>query len=140
MCYGRWDTQDHLLHNQPPINWEGADYCNFRIRDIYKPRDYMMTNLTSKEAKMPWHDIAIQIRGTSVHDVARHFVNYWNFVNFQTKIDDDRELLNLAGIRNPHYHPSRINAAKNFFKNLKFRKKTARVEPMLEMTGVVVNR
>ena len=38
---------------------------------------------------MPWHDVAIQIRGSSVHDVARHFTNYWNFVNFQTKIDND---------------------------------------------------
>ena len=49
-----------------------------------------MTNLQPNDPKMPWHDIAIQIRGSSVHDIARHFTNYWNFVNFQTKIDNDR--------------------------------------------------
>jgi phospholipase D1/2 len=50
----------------------------------------MMSNLTQKEPKMPWHDVAIQIRGPSVQDVARHFINYWNFVNFQIRIDNDR--------------------------------------------------
>ncbi len=81
--------------------WEGADFCNLRIRDVYKPRDYMMTNLAFTEPKMPWHDVAIQIRGTSVLDLSRHFTNYWNFVNFQTKIDNDRELLSLAGLHHP---------------------------------------
>lgn len=37
---------------------------------------------------MPWHDICIKISGGSVHDLARHFIQYWNFVNFQTKLDD----------------------------------------------------
>ena len=76
---------------------------------------------------MPWHDIAIQIRGSSVHDIARHFTNYWNFVNFQTKIDNDRELLNLAGIK---HQPviSKFAAAKNFFKKkLVFRRLTGKV-------------
>jgi phospholipase D1/2 len=91
ICYGRWDTQNHSLHNPDTESfWEGADYCNLRIRDIYKPRDYMMSNLTLSEPKMPWHDVAIQIQGPSVNDIARHFTNYWNFVNFQTKIDNDR--------------------------------------------------
>jgi phosphatidylserine/phosphatidylglycerophosphate/cardiolipin synthase-like enzyme len=46
---------------------------------------------------MPWHDIAVQIRGESVIDMSRHFVQYWNFVNYQTRFDD-RELLIQAGI------------------------------------------
>jgi phosphatidylserine/phosphatidylglycerophosphate/cardiolipin synthase-like enzyme len=54
---------------------------------------------------MPWHDVAVQVRGNSVHDLARHFTNYWNFVNFQTRFDD-RELLNLAGM-----HPSRRSSS-----------------------------
>lgn len=59
----------------------------------------MMSNLTFTEPKMPWHDVAIQLKGPSVNDIARHFTNYWNFVNLQTKIDDDRELLHLAGLK-----------------------------------------
>lgn len=33
-------------------------------------------------------------------DLSRHFVQYWNFVNFQTKFDD-RDLLIQAGHRQP---------------------------------------
>ena len=84
---------------------------------------------------MPWHDIAIQIRGSSVHDVARHFTNFWNFVNFQTKIDDDRELLNLAGMKH-QVTSSKLSAAKNFFKKIGFRKKTGKVEPMIDNSEV----
>ena len=67
---------------------------------------------------MPWHDVAVQIRGNSVHDLARHFISYWNFVNTQIKIDDDRELLNLAGLKETGLTESRIVKAKKFFKNL----------------------
>ena len=80
---------------------------------------------------MPWHDVAIQIRGSSVHDIARHFTDYWNFVTFQTKIDDDRELLNLAGIKH-QVSSSKFAAAKNFFKKIAFRKKSGKVEPMID--------
>jgi len=30
---------------------------------------------------MPWQDIAIQIRGDSVIDLLRHFIQYWYFVD-----------------------------------------------------------
>jgi len=113
ICYGRWDTHKHEIinHHSRPL-WEGADYCNLRTRDIYKPRDYMLSNLSDGEPKMPWHDIAIQIRGGSVQDIARHFTNYWNFVNFQTRIDNDRELLNLAGIKHGQARASKFATAK----------------------------
>lgn len=96
LCYGRWDTQQHHLHNEENI-WKGADYCNFRIADIYKPRNFLYSNLdTLNEPRMPWHDIGIQIRGLSVLDLVRHFIQYWNFVNFQTKFNE-RELLLQTG-------------------------------------------
>jgi phosphatidylserine/phosphatidylglycerophosphate/cardiolipin synthase-like enzyme len=53
-----------------------------------------------KIPRMPWHDIAVQIKGDSVIDLTRHFIQYWNFVNFQTKFND-RELLMQAGITEP---------------------------------------
>lgn len=52
---------------------------------------------------MPWHDIAVQIRGDSVIDLTRHFVQYWNFVNFQTKFND-RELLMQAGLTSTEHN------------------------------------
>lgn len=36
---------------------------------------------------MPWHDIGIQIRGDSVIDLIRHFIQYWYFVDNQ-KVKD----------------------------------------------------
>lgn len=102
VCYGRWDNQNHSLTNNLDI-WKGADFCNLRISDIYSPRNFLVSNIDHRtQPRMPWHDIAVQIQGQSVHDIARHFTDYWNFVNFQTKFDD-RELLHLSG---RHYAPS----------------------------------
>lgn len=28
---------------------------------------------------MPWHDIALQVKGSIVIDLQRHFVQYWYF-------------------------------------------------------------
>jgi phospholipase D1/2 len=46
---------------------------------------------------MPWHDVAIKIEGGSVTDLSRHFVQYWNYVNFQLNMNE-RELLMYAGL------------------------------------------
>ena len=97
-----------------------------------------MSNLIQKEPKMPWHDVAIQIRGPSVQDVARHFINYWNFVNFQIRIDNDRQLLNLAGLK--HNKTSKWAAAINFFKMLNHKKKVGKDQPMIEMTVDLTTR
>ena len=35
---------------------------------------------------MPWHDIALQMRGDSVIDLLRHFVQYWYFVKSEYKM------------------------------------------------------
>lgn len=96
ICYGRWDTSEHKLTNEKDL-WKGADFCNLRISDIYSPRNFLVSNLDFKtQPRMPWHDIAVQIRGASVHDIARHFTHYWNFVSFQTRFNE-RELLHLSG-------------------------------------------
>ena len=46
---------------------------------------------------MPWHDIAVRLTGPSVLDLSRHFIQYWNYVNFQLDMSD-RELLMYVGI------------------------------------------
>jgi phospholipase D1/2 len=101
LCYGRMDNSKHLLTDKSEDTakyWEGADYVNFRVSDIYTPRHYRLSMIDTRTVpRMPWHDIAVQIRGESVIDLTRHFVQYWNFVNFQTRFDD-RELLMQAGI------------------------------------------
>ena len=39
ICYGRWDNHKHLL-TDPGDYWDGADYNNFRTKDIYEPRKF----------------------------------------------------------------------------------------------------
>ena len=39
IAYGRWDTPQHLLID-PHLLWDGLDYNNYRIRDVYEPRNY----------------------------------------------------------------------------------------------------
>jgi len=96
ICYGRWDNQEHSLTNKNKY-WYGADFCNLRITDIYFPRNFMMCSINPRnEPRMPWHDVALQIRGNSVHDLARHFTTYWNFVKSQSKFDD-KQLLTISG-------------------------------------------
>jgi phospholipase D1/2 len=96
ICYGRWDNPDHSLTNDNNL-WSGADFCNLRITDIYFPRNFKMCSIDPRtQPRMPWHDVAIQIRGNSVHDLARHFTTFWNFVTSQMNMDDS-ELLTISG-------------------------------------------
>lgn len=44
---------------------------------------------------MPWHDIAIQIRGPAVIDLQRHFVQYWYFALRDLSDDPRDHLLNF---------------------------------------------
>lgn len=79
ICYGRWDTHDHPIYDKDQL-WQGADYVNERQRGITEPRKYWISNLDRiNEPRMPWHDIAIQLKGSAVIDLQRHFVQYWYF-------------------------------------------------------------
>jgi phosphatidylserine/phosphatidylglycerophosphate/cardiolipin synthase-like enzyme len=44
---------------------------------------------------MPWHDIALMLRGDAVIDLARHFVQYWYFVDAERVKDPYNHLRNI---------------------------------------------
>ncbi|KAI1794831.1 phospholipase D [Ganoderma leucocontextum] len=85
-CFGRWDTPQHVLVDDLEVNtetsehvWPGKDYSNPRIGDFHtlnKPFDDMYDR--SKVARMPWHDVSMQVVGQPARDLARHFVQRWN--------------------------------------------------------------
>uniref|UniRef100_A0AAR2KRR8 Phospholipase n=1 Tax=Pygocentrus nattereri TaxID=42514 RepID=A0AAR2KRR8_PYGNA len=60
--------------------WHGKDYCNFVHKDwiqLDKPfDDFIDRHITPR---MPWHDIASVVHGKAARDVARHFIQRWNF-------------------------------------------------------------
>uniref|UniRef100_A0A8C6WZ42 Phospholipase n=1 Tax=Neogobius melanostomus TaxID=47308 RepID=A0A8C6WZ42_9GOBI len=60
--------------------WHGKDYCNFVHKDwiqLEKPFDDFINRYTTP--RMPWHDIASVVHGRAARDVARHFIQRWNF-------------------------------------------------------------
>lgn len=87
-CFGRWDTPQHvLIDNGEPEGaegsqvWTGKDYSNPRIMDFHnldKPEQDMYDR--TKVARMPWHDISLQVVGQPARDICRHFVQRWNYL------------------------------------------------------------
>uniref|UniRef100_A0A6Q2Y1J3 Phospholipase n=1 Tax=Esox lucius TaxID=8010 RepID=A0A6Q2Y1J3_ESOLU len=60
--------------------WHGKDYCNFVYKDwiqLDKPFDDFIDRHT--HPRMPWHDMGSVVHGTAARDVARHFIQRWNF-------------------------------------------------------------
>ena len=47
------------------------------------------------EPRMPWHDVALQIKGPAVIDLQRHFVQYWYFAIHDLSDDPRDHVLNL---------------------------------------------
>ncbi|KAG7088566.1 hypothetical protein E1B28_012546 [Marasmius oreades] len=85
LCFGRWDTPQHVLiddHDEAERQiWPGKDYSNPRVSDFYtlnKPDEDMYDR--TKVPRMPWHDVAMQIVGQPARDLARHFVQRWNYL------------------------------------------------------------
>ncbi|XP_054242339.1 phospholipase D1 isoform X6 [Indicator indicator] len=60
--------------------WHGKDYCNFVFKDwvqLDKPFADFIDRYTMP--RMPWHDISSAVHGRAARDVARHFIQRWNF-------------------------------------------------------------
>ena len=81
MCYGRWDTNSHLLiDTDEPNTWNGTDYCNDRLRglkDVTHAENSPIDRYT--EQRMPWHDIGIKLVGPVAEDISINFIEFWNY-------------------------------------------------------------
>ncbi|KAG2237483.1 hypothetical protein INT48_005516 [Thamnidium elegans] len=83
LCFGRYDTQRHDLtdHSSHEEIFPGQDYSNPRIKDFHKVSQYDMELINKKNtARMPWHDIHTAMTGPPARDIARHFIQRWNFI------------------------------------------------------------
>ncbi|KAI0040774.1 phospholipase D, partial [Auriscalpium vulgare] len=85
LCFGRWDTPQHGLVDDPEDGqeqiWPGEDYSNGRITDFHtltKPDEDLHDR--SKVPRMPWHDVGMQVVGQPARDLARHFIQRWNYL------------------------------------------------------------
>ncbi|CAD8151474.1 unnamed protein product [Paramecium pentaurelia] len=108
LCFGRWDNQKHLLFDVHPFEqlWPQIDFSNSRVRDFFDVRNYEQTLLKENEPRMPWHDIAIQIKGDSVIDLSRHFVQYWNHVMMTKQKKKKQELIHANDLKMEGFVPT----------------------------------
>ncbi|PIA61264.1 hypothetical protein AQUCO_00300651v1 [Aquilegia coerulea] len=80
LCFGRYDTFEHKLGDFPPQIWPGKDYYNPRESEPNSWEDTMKDELDrQKYPRMPWHDVHCAVWGPPCRDIARHFVQRWNF-------------------------------------------------------------
>ncbi|KAF8936921.1 hypothetical protein BGZ58_003523 [Dissophora ornata] len=85
LCFGRYDSRTHQLSDYHPSGsgtiWPGQDYSNPRIKDFANVKEYNSELIERKLlSRMPWHDVSIGVAGQPARDIARHFVQRWNFV------------------------------------------------------------
>uniref|UniRef100_H3ACG7 Phospholipase n=1 Tax=Latimeria chalumnae TaxID=7897 RepID=H3ACG7_LATCH len=60
--------------------WLGKDYSNFITKDwveVDKPFEDFIDRC--KNHRMPWRDVASVVHGKAARDVARHFIQRWNY-------------------------------------------------------------
>eukprot|EP01135_Chromosphaera_perkinsii_P010182 Nk52_evm48s2039 gene=Nk52_evmTU48s2039 len=61
--------------------WIGKDYSNPVVKDFFNLSDPFEDSIDRWETpRMPWHDIACCMIGSAARDVARHFIERFNFV------------------------------------------------------------
>uniref|UniRef100_A0A8C7STQ7 Phospholipase n=1 Tax=Oncorhynchus mykiss TaxID=8022 RepID=A0A8C7STQ7_ONCMY len=61
--------------------WLGKDYSNFIKRDWVQLDRPFEDNIDRTEVpRMPWRDLSAALHGKAARDVARHFIQRWNFI------------------------------------------------------------
>ncbi|CAJ2662266.1 phospholipase D zeta 1-like isoform X2 [Trifolium pratense] len=80
LCFGRYDAPEHKVGDVPPLMWPGKDYYNPRESEPNSWEDTMKDELVrEKYPRMPWHDVHCALWGPPCRDIARHFVQRWNY-------------------------------------------------------------
>ncbi|XP_058212536.1 phospholipase D zeta 1 isoform X1 [Rhododendron vialii] len=80
LCFGRYDSSEHKVGDQPPMVWPGKDFYNPRESEPNSWEDAMKDELDrQKYPRMPWHDVHCALWGPPCRDIARHFVQRWNY-------------------------------------------------------------
>jgi phospholipase D1/2 len=106
LCFGRYDTNAHgLVDLGPEPFWNGIDYSNSRIADFEDVIDWDRDSIDrSTLPRMPWHDVAIQVKGKAAADVALHFIELWNHVMSDTAAGyyKSKQVLHLPVHHQPH--------------------------------------
>ncbi|KAF6989839.1 hypothetical protein CFC21_007124 [Triticum aestivum] len=100
LCFGRYDSPDHKVTDVPSTIWPGKDYYNPRESEPNSWEDTAKDELDrTKYPRMPWHDVQCALYGPPCRDVARHFVQRWNYAK-RNKAPNEQAIPLLM----PHHH------------------------------------
>ncbi|XP_032389826.1 phospholipase D2 [Etheostoma spectabile] len=71
--------------------WLGKDYSNFIRKDwVQLDRPFEDNIDRTQVPRMPWRDLSAAVHGGAARDVARHFIQRWNFTKiFKNKYKDE---------------------------------------------------
>ncbi|XP_068600156.1 phospholipase D2 [Brachionichthys hirsutus] len=71
--------------------WIGKDYSNFIRKDWVELDKPFEDNINRTQVpRMPWRDLSAAVHGSAARDVARHFIQRWNFTKiFKIKYKDE---------------------------------------------------
>lgn len=97
LAFGRYDNHCHQLSDKGytvdikgdsdatmSYKWPGKDLHNPFFRDIEKHHEPFEDDLDRNiEPRMPWHDVASCVFGSAARDVARHFIQRYNFTRHE---------------------------------------------------------
>ena len=142
LCWGRYDNHDHPIY-EPPNNqgiyeFPLIDYSNARICDFSKVENYCVESVPRKDTiRMPWHDVHSRIIGPVVSDIARHFIERWNYANFA-----DRKSRGLTSIsQSVAFSQNKFNFWQKFTeilkkKNIKIQQRKSIENPINKLKSV----
>uniref|UniRef100_A0A671L3W7 Phospholipase n=1 Tax=Sinocyclocheilus anshuiensis TaxID=1608454 RepID=A0A671L3W7_9TELE len=106
LAFGRWDDSDYrLIPLTEPVTecedevdlscnallWLGKDYSNFIKRDWTQLDQPFQDNVDRTQVpRIPWRDLGAVHHGKAARDLARHFIQRWNFTKiFKNKYKDN---------------------------------------------------
>jgi phospholipase D1/2 len=74
--------------------WIGKDFYNPFIKDFVQLQEpFSDAYNRCKEPRMPWHDVASAVYGPAARDVARHFIQRYNFTKRELDVGDEAPCL-----------------------------------------------
>uniref|UniRef100_A0A4W4FP08 Phospholipase n=1 Tax=Electrophorus electricus TaxID=8005 RepID=A0A4W4FP08_ELEEL len=106
LAFGRWDDSSYRLVDMTPsrvanpgadpktevdlgcnsLLWLGKDYSNFIKRDWTQLEQPFQDNVDRTQVpRIPWRDLGAVIHGNAARDMARHFIQRWNFTKIKYK-------------------------------------------------------
>jgi phospholipase D1/2 len=80
LCYGRYEDSDYSITDPNETKYPGRDYCNvFLENESNGPSEESLID-RSKQPRMPWSDVQVQIDGMAAFDVAINFMQRWDHI------------------------------------------------------------